>query len=189
MDDVTKTLNEVRKGNREATAALFQKVYDELRQIAALRLSHEPSAQTLQPTALVHEVFLRLVHSDLRKDWTSAGHFIAVAAEVMRHILVDNARRKRRLKRGGDRHRVHIELEAVGATIDDEQLVNLDEALNELAKEDPVKARLVVMRYFGGMTIEQACEVLDISRSTAHRHWTYARAWLFNRIRKEDSKV
>jgi RNA polymerase sigma factor (TIGR02999 family) len=182
MDDVTQTLSEVAKGNREAANRLFQLVYDELRHLAAVRLAREPSAQTLNPTALVHEVWLRLVASDAPREWNSASHFVAVAAEVMRHILVDNARRKRRLKRGGDRQRVHVELESIVAGIDDSQLLDLDAGIEELAAIDPVKARLVVLRYFGGMTTEQACEVLNISRTTAHRHWTYARAWLYRRL-------
>ena len=161
---------------------MFQLVYDELRRIAAAKLRNEPSGLTLQPTALVHEVYLRLVREDVPAQWESPSHFVAVAAEVMRRILVDNARRRKRIKRGGDHHRVDIELETLGADLNQDYLLELDQALDELASEDPVKARLVVVRYFGGMTIEEACEVLNISRTTAHRHWTYARAWLFKRI-------
>ncbi len=181
-DDISQTLAGVRDGDRKATAELFQHVYDELRRIAAAKLVNEPTGLTLQPTALVHEAYMRLVRTDLQKDWSSSGHFVAVAADVMRHILVDNARRRKRIKRGGDRQRVDVDLDHIGAALDDDQLLELHEALDELARNDPVKARLVVLRYFGGMTIEQACEVLGLSRTTAHRHWTYARAWLFRRI-------
>ena len=169
-------------GSSEPIDGIFQEVYDQLRSIAAAKLRHEPSGLTIQPTALVHEAYLRLSRESVPTAWESPNHFIAVAAEVMRRILVDNARRRKRIKRGGEYHRVQVELETLGADLDQDLLIELDHALEELATEDPVKARLVVMRYFGGMTIEEACEVLDISRTTAHRHWTYARAWLFRRI-------
>ncbi len=167
---------------KDSTKELFQRVYDELRRIAAAKLVAEPASLTLQPTALVHEVYVRLVRSELQNDWTSTGHFIGVAAEVMRRVLVDNARRRKRLKRGGGCHQVDIPLELLEADIKDSKLLELDRALEELAKEDPIKAKLVVMRYFGGLTIEQACDVLLISRTTAHRHWTFARAWLHRRV-------
>lgn len=182
VDDISRSLEGVRKGDRKATAELFQHVYDELRRIAAAKLVGEPAGLTLQPTALVHEVFVRLIGPEQQTDWTSSGHFVAVAADVMRHVLVDNARRRKRIKRGGGRHRVDMELESVGSVLDDDQLLELHDALDELGEQDPDKARLVVLRYFGGMTIEQACDVLGISRTTAHRHWTYARAWLFRRV-------
>jgi RNA polymerase sigma factor (TIGR02999 family) len=168
--------------NSRATSELFQRVYDELRSIAARRIDQEPSGLTLQPTALVHETFLRLNQSPGDNAWTSTEHFIAVAADVMRHVLVDNARRRRSRKRGGGQHRVHLELESLGTEMGDEKLLELDQALDELAMIDPVKSRLVVLRYFGGMTIEQACEVLGISRTTAHRYWTFARAWLYRKV-------
>jgi RNA polymerase sigma factor (TIGR02999 family) len=161
---------------------IFQQVYDELRSIAAAKLRREPSGLTIQPTALVHEAYLRMSGDSVPTAWESPNHFIAVAAEVMRRILVDNARRRKRIKRGGEFHRVQLELESVGDDLNEDDLIELDQALEELAAQDPVKARLVVMRYFGGMTIEDACDVLDISRTTAHRHWTYARAWLYRRI-------
>ena len=172
----------VQEFNRDSTKELFERVYDELRRIAAAKLVAEPASLTLQPTALVHEVYLRLVRSEQQKDWTTAGHFIAVAAEVMRRVLVDNARRRKRLKRGKEFQQVDVPLELLSADIKDSKLIELDQALEELAVEDPIKAKLVVMRYFGGMTIEQACDVLLISRTTAHRHWVFARAWLYRRI-------
>jgi RNA polymerase sigma factor (TIGR02999 family) len=183
MTDFDKTLADARAGDRHATEALFQHVYDELRRIAAAKIANEPAGLTLQPTALVHEAYMRLIRADVQKDWSSSGHFIAVAADVMRHILIDNARRRKRIKRGGgEHHRAAIELDSISSDLGDERLLQLNDALDDLAKHDPVKARLVVLRYFGGMTIEQACEVLGISRTTASRSWTYARAWLFRRV-------
>ena len=182
FDQRLETLPQVEKIDCDSTKELFERVYNELRRIAAAKLVAEPASITLQPTALVHEVYLRLVRSDLQKDWTSTGHFVAVAAEVMRRVLVDNARRRKRIKRGGEYHHVDIPLELLVADIKDSKLLELDRALEELAIEEPIKAKLVVMRYFGGMTIEQACDVLLISRTAAHRHWTFARAWLHRRI-------
>lgn len=176
------SLPQLRNAPVDTTNELFQTVYDELRRIAAAKIVAEPASITLQPTALVHEVYVRLVRSELQNDWTSTGHFIGVAAEVMRRVLVDNARRRKRIKRGGGCHHVDIPLECLAADIKDAKLLELDRALEELAIEDPIKAKLVVMRYFGGMTIEQACDVLLISRTTAHRHWVFARAWLHRRI-------
>ncbi len=172
----------IQEFNRDSTKELFERVYDELRRIAAAKLVAEPASITLQPTALVHEVYLRLVRSEQQKDWTSAGHFVAVAAEVMRRVLVDNARRRKRLKRGRLFQQLDVPLELLKAEIKDSKLIELDQALEDLAVEDPIKAKLVVMRYFGGMTIEQACDVLQLSRATAHRHWAFARAWLYRLI-------
>lgn len=171
----------------DSTKELFQRVYDELRRIAAAKLVSEPATNTLQPTALVHEVYVRLLRSELQNDWTSTGHFIGVAAEVMRRVLVDNARRRKRIKRGSGCPHVDIPLESLAADIKDAKLLDLDQALEELSVVDPIKAKLVVMRYFGGMTIEQACDVLLISRTTAHRHWVFARAWLHRRIGESQS--
>lgn len=167
---------------RKRTSDLFQRVYEELRRVAKLRMAGEATGITLQPTALVHETYVRLTQSPGNNAWTSTEHFVAVAADVMRHVLVDNARRRKRKKRGGDQKRVNLELETIGSELGDDRLLELDAALDELAALDPVKARLVVLRYFGGMTIEQACEVLKISRTTAHRNWTFARAWLYRRV-------
>ena len=182
LDKQEKPFPKLQNHASDATKELFQRVYDELRRIAAAKIVSEPASLTLQPTALVHEVYVRLVRSELQSDWTSTGHFIGVAAEVMRRVLVDNARRRKRLKRGGAHHQVDLPLELLAADIKDSKLLELDQALEALAKEDPIKAKLVVMRYFGGMTIEQACDVLLISRTTAHRHWAFARAWLHRHI-------
>ena len=177
MNDVTQVLNAVANGDPQAASQLLPLVYDELRRLAAQKLAHEKPGQTLQPTALIHEAYLRLVgtQEDPRR-FRDRGHFFAAAATAMRRILIDNARRKRSQKRGGGRQRQ--QLDAVAAPEPEEDLVALDEALGKLAAQDPVKARLVELRYFAGLTGEQAAEVLGISPSTADRHWAYARAWL-----------
>jgi RNA polymerase sigma factor (TIGR02999 family) len=159
-------------------------VYDELRRLACARLAQEASEQTLQATALVHEAYLRLVGSDPGKPWDGRGHFFAAAAEAMRRILVENARRKRRVRHGGGRDRVPLDPDRVasvdgGATPD---LLALDEALGRLAAEEPTAAAVVNLRYFAGLTTEQAAAALGISVRTADRHWAYARAWLFQRL-------
>ena len=182
MDDLQEILERIKAGDEAASRELFDQVYLELRRMASTRLARERPGQTLQPTALVHEVWLRLMGPDKNQSWNSEGLFVAVAAEAMRHVLMNTARRKRRIKHGGQANRVDLVLEQVAGVVDDQRLLALDEALEELAREDPVKARLVTMRYFGGLTVEQACEVLGISRATAHRYWTFARAWLLARL-------
>jgi RNA polymerase sigma factor (TIGR02999 family) len=142
----------------------------------------EKAGQTLQATALVHEAYLRLVEGEKDEHWNSRGHFFAAAAEAMRRILVESARRKKRSKHGGDLERVEIDMLEVPTRMSSDELIALDDALEQLRAHDSVKARLVTLRYFGGMTIEQASEMLGISRVTAHRYWTYARAWLHQRI-------
>jgi RNA polymerase sigma factor (TIGR02999 family) len=182
MSDVTQILSAIEQGNARAAEDLLPLVYGELRRLAAGKLARESPGQTLEPTALVHEAYLRLVGVDRVQHWDSRGHFFAAAAEAMRRILVDNARRKRRPKHGGDRRRV--DLEEVGAVepAHGDDLLALDEALAKLAAEDPAKADLVKLRYFGGFTIDEAAELLGISRATAKRYWTYARAWLYSEI-------
>ncbi len=172
MSEVTRILSAIEQGDPHAAKQLLPLVYDELRKLAAQRLAQEKPGQTLQPTALVHEAYLRLVGSDQDARWTSRGHFIAAAAEAMRRILIDHARKKQTQKRGGGLHREP-----------DDELLALDEALHKLAVEDPEKARLVELRYFAGLTGEEAAQVLGISPSTADRHWAYARAWLQNEVR------
>ena len=142
----------------------------------------EQPGQTLQATALVHEAFIRLVNGDEARRWNSRGHFFAAAAEAMRRILIDNARRKQTRKHGGGQQQGDIELAELPTRMTADQLIDLDDALNDLEQQDPVKARLVTLRYFGGMTIEQAAEVLGISRVTAHWYWVFARAWLHQRL-------
>ena len=182
MSEITQILDAVAAGDRQAAAQLLPLVYAELRQLAAARLRSESPGQTLQATALVHEAYLRLVGGGQPQDWSGRAHFFAAAAEAMRRILVESARRKGRAKHGGGLRRAEAELEALPARMPPDELLALDEALEALREHDPVKARLVTLRYFGGMTIEQAAEVLGVSRVTAHRYWTYARAWLYQRI-------
>jgi RNA polymerase sigma factor (TIGR02999 family) len=177
--DVTGILQSIEGGDPHAAERLLPLVYDELRKLAAARLAREKPGQTLQPTALVHEAYLRLVGPVGGRAWDSRGHFFAAAAEAMRRILVENARRKRRLKRGGKCERLDLaDLDVVvEAPCDD--LVALDEALDKLAEKHPEMAELVKLRYFAGLRVHEAARVLRISTSTADRHWTYARAWLY----------
>jgi len=178
MTDVTRILSAIERGDTKATDQLLPLVYEELRALAAQRLSQEPPGQTLQATALVHEAYLRLVGAE-PQTWASRGHFFKAAAEAMRRILIDNARRKKSLKRGGNRRPVDLE---ESLAVDDasraEEMLSLDEALTKLAQQDPTKAELVELRYFAGLTIEQAAKALDISHATAERYWDYARSWL-----------
>jgi len=187
MTDVTRILSAAGQGDRQAAAELLPLVYDELRRLAALSLSREKPGQTLQATALVHEAFLRLVDTPARSEgqevlWDSRRHFFAAAAEAMRRILVENARRKKTLKRGGALARTEFDEALVLAPEPREDLEALDEALVALEAHDPVKARLVELRYFAGLTGAEAADLLGISDATADRHWAYARAWLRRRI-------
>jgi RNA polymerase sigma factor (TIGR02999 family) len=181
MSDVTRLLDAAAAGDPRAAEELLPLVYDELRQLAAARLAQEKPGQTLQATALVHEAYLRLVGTDPDQQWNGRGHFFAAAAEAMRHILVDVARRKLAGKRGANPQRQP--LDGLSAPEPDEELLALDEALHKLAEVDPQKARLVELRYFAGLTGEQAAEALGISPTTADRHWAYARAWLQAAVR------
>jgi RNA polymerase sigma factor (TIGR02999 family) len=178
MSEVTRLLDAAATGDPQAAAELLPLVYDELRKLAAARMSQESPDQTLQPTALVHEAYLRLIGSADERRWDSRGHFFAAAAEAMRRILVDAARRKRTQKHGGTRHRVELTEIADQPKVADDQLLALDAALTRLAVEDPVAARVVELRHFAGLSIEDAAAALGLSRATAYRHWTYARAWL-----------
>ncbi len=175
---ITRLLDAAARGEQLAADQLLPLVYDELRKLAAARLSNEPSGQTLQATALVHEAYLRLVGDDPCRAFDGRGHFFAAAAEAMRRILVDRARNRRRQKRGGGLRRVQIDLEAILIEPPGDDLVALDEALKSLAREDPVGAELVGLRVFAGLTLAEAAEVLGIGRRTADRYWAYARAWL-----------
>jgi RNA polymerase sigma factor (TIGR02999 family) len=181
MSDVTQILSAIEQGDLHAAEQLLPLVYDELRKLAAQKLAHEKPGQTLAATALVHEAYLRLVGHSEPRSYGDRGHFFAAAATAMRRILIDNARRKQTQKRGGGLHRQP--LEAVAAPEPDEELLALDEALQKLAAQDPQKARLVELRYFAGLTGEQAAEVLGISPTTADRHWSYVRAWLQTEVR------
>jgi RNA polymerase sigma factor (TIGR02999 family) len=186
MSEVTRILCAIEQGDRHAAEQLLPLVYDELRQLAAQRLAHEKPGQTLEATALVHEAYLRLVGSGeasapREQDWTSRGHFFAAAAEAMRRILVDNARRKRRPKHGGDRKRVDLD-EALAVATPRHDLLALDEALGKLAQAEPAKAELVKLRYFAGLSLDDAAACLGISPATAKRYWAVARAWLYDAL-------
>jgi RNA polymerase sigma factor (TIGR02999 family) len=183
MTDVTHILSAIEQGDPQAAEQLLPLVYDELRKLAAQKLAQEKPGQTLQATALVHEAYLRLVDTEKVRRWESRGHFFIAAAEAMRRILVENARRKGRLKRGGGQRRIDLDDPRLGYTEPIDELLAVDEALEQLAHEDPQAAQLVKLRYFGGLSIEDAAEIVGISRSTAYEHWAYARAWLHRRLR------
>ena len=190
MADVTHILSAIEHGDAHAAAhaaaQLLPLVYAELRKLAAQRLAQEKPGQTLEATALVHEAYLRLVEGSSAQRWDSRGHFFAAAAEAMRRILIDNARRKGADKHGGGWQR-HELLEAeLAITADDDHLLAVDAALTQLASREPTVARLVELRFFAGLTLEEAAECLGTSARTAYRHWAYARAWLFDRLRDRD---
>jgi RNA polymerase sigma factor (TIGR02999 family) len=182
MDAVTRILSALDQGDPHAAEQLLPLVYDELRRLAAEKLAHEKPGQTLQATALVHEAYLRLVGGDKAQHWDSRGHFFAAAAEAMRRILIDNARRKRRPKHGGGRHRVSLDEALSLGQAPNDDLLALDEALDQLARAEPAKAELVKLHYFAGLSLEEAGRVLGIAPRTAKRHWAYARAWLYAAI-------
>jgi len=181
MSNVTQILTAIEQGDTKAADKLLPLVYEELRRLAAHKMSHEPPGQTLQATALVHEAYIRLVGSEAR-NWNSRTHFFAAAAEAMRRILIDNARRKQRLKRGGGQDKVDLDSAELAIEAPSDDLIALDEALAKLASTDKVKADLVKLRYFAGLTLEQAAGILGLSQTTAKRQWTYARAWLYRQI-------
>jgi RNA polymerase sigma factor (TIGR02999 family) len=178
MTDVTRILSAVAQGDPHAAEQLLPLVYEELRQLAAQKLAQERPGQTLQATALVHEAYLRLVGAGADPHWDNRRHFFAAAAEAMRRILIDTARRKHSRKHGGDRRRQDLDVDALVAPKSDVDLLALDAALARLAEQDPLKAKLVELRYFAGLTGEQAAKVLGISPSSADRQWVYTRAWL-----------
>jgi RNA polymerase sigma factor (TIGR02999 family) len=178
MADVTHILNAIEQGDPHAAAQLLPLVYDELRKLAARKLAQEKPGQTLQATALVHEAYLRLVDVEQAQHFNSRGHFFAACAEAMRRILVEQARRKQADKRGGRRQRVSLADADIGQSPPDEELLAIDDALNRLAVEDPEAARLIQLRYFAGFSVEDACEAIGISRSSAYEHWAYARVRL-----------
>ncbi len=183
MTDVTRIINAIEDGEAGAAEELLPLVYEELRLLAAQKMAQEKPGQTLQATALVHEAYIRLVGTQAQ-DWDGRGHFFAAAAEAMRRILIDRARRKKSLKRGGGRRRVdfdHLVL-PVDNSGDPDDLIAMNEALDKLSEEDKVKAEVVKLRYFAGLTFEQVANILNISTITAKRYWTYARAWLIREM-------
>jgi RNA polymerase sigma factor (TIGR02999 family) len=189
MSQVTSILSAIEQGDPSAAEQLLPLVYEELRKLAAQKLAQESPGQTLQATSLIHEAYLRLVDTATVQQWNSRGHFFAAAAEAMRRILVENARRKGRRKRGGDRRRVDLELAEPAAPERSDDLLDLDEALERFAAKDRAKADLVKLRYFAGLTMEQTAEMLGISLATAHRWWNYARAWLHQDIAQGEDSV
>jgi RNA polymerase sigma factor (TIGR02999 family) len=179
MTDVTRILSAIEQGDPQAAAQLLPLVYDELRKLAAQRLAQEKPGQTLQATALVHEAYLRLVGGELTQDWDGRRHFFAAAAEAMRRILIDRARHKQTRKAGGGRRRLDLDdIEPAMAEENGDRLLALDEALRQLETEDPRKAELVKLRFFAGLTAEQAAAALGVSTSTTEKDWAYARSWL-----------
>ncbi len=188
MTDVTRILSAIQQGDPQAAGRLLPLVYNELRQLAAAKLAQEKPGQTLQATALVHEAYLRLVDVDTVQQWNSRGHFFAAAAEAMRRILVESARRKRRLRRGGERARVDLEGLEVTAAERSDDLLALDEALSQLAVADPQAADLVRLRYFAGMTVREAAEALGMAPRTADFLWAYAKSWLLEKIEGESPR-
>ena len=190
MSDVTRILTAIEQGDANAADKLLPLVYEELRRLAAQRMSQELPGQTLQATALVHEAYIRLVGSEGR-NWKGRTHFVAAAAEAMRRILIDTARRKKSLKKGGDHRRIDLENLVLSSDNDvlSDDLIALDEALEKLARESKIEADLVKLRYFAGLTAKQAAALLGISRSTADEHWAYARARLRLEITKGDTQT
>ncbi len=183
MHEVTRVLSAIEQGDPQAAEQLLPLVYDELRRLAAERLAQEKPGQTLQATALVHEAYIRLVDVGKVQHWDSRGRFFAAAAEAMRRILVEHARRKGRQKRGGALRRVELDAAEIGYRSPAEDLLDLNDALDCLAVEDPQAAQFVKLRYFAGLSVEEAAESVGLSRSAAGEHWAYARAWLHRRLR------
>jgi RNA polymerase sigma factor (TIGR02999 family) len=183
MNDVTEILSQIEEGDDQAAERLLTVVYDELRKLAAQKMAQENPGNTLQPTALVHEAYIRLVDVDAAQHWDSRGHFFAAAAEAMRRILLNRARDKGRLKRGGDRQRIDFDRIEVALDARGEELIALDEAIQILANEDSMCAELVKLRFFAGLSHTEAAASLGITRRVADRQWAYARAWLYDRLR------
>jgi RNA polymerase sigma factor (TIGR02999 family) len=185
MSEVTQILEAIGRGDQPASEQLLPLIYQELRCLAAKMLSQEPTSQTLEATALVHEAYVRLVDVEEQQKWNHRYHFFAAAAEAMRRILVEKARRQQRVKHGGQRRRVEMDGERLVCSVPEDQILALDEALERFAQEEPEKAQLVKLRFFAGLSIEEASGALGISRATASRHWTYARAWLRDALSAE----
>ena len=185
MSDVTQILDRVQRGDPLAVGELLPLVYQELRRIAAHKMAGESSGHTLQPTALVHEAWLRLVGTDEPAQFQNRGHFFGAAAEAMRRILIDRARSKRALRHGGGQQRLDIQDLEIAIEVADDDLLDVNEALDKLAAHDKEAADLVKLRYFVGMTIEEAAQALGIGEATAYRYWAYARAWLFKEIKMQ----
>jgi RNA polymerase sigma factor (TIGR02999 family) len=188
MSDITHILAKIESGDRLAAEQLLPLVYEELRQLAAAKLAHEKPGQTLQATALVHEAYIRLVGPDQLRQFEGRPHFFAAAAEAMRKILIEKARRKQRIKHGGDRQRVNLDSAIATATMSLDDLLAVDEALDQLALRAPEKADLVKLRFYAGMSLPEAARALGVSLATAERYWTYAKCWLYTRLADQSSE-
>ncbi len=189
MSEATRIFAAIDQGDPHAAEQLLPLVYDELRTLAAARLQHEKPGQTLQATALVHEAYLRLVGSEGNQHWQNRSHFFAAAAEAMRRILLNRARDKKRLKRGGGRQRINLDQVQLALETAEEELLALDEALEKLDQQDKPAADLVKLRFFAGLTLKQAAESLGITQRTAERQWAYTRAWLYDQIRRDEGST
>jgi RNA polymerase sigma factor (TIGR02999 family) len=187
MTGVTQILSEIEHGDAAAAERLLPLVYDELRKLAAAKLANEKPGQTLQATALVHEAYLRLVGSEPTQQWDNRWHFFAAAAEAMRRITIDRARDKKRLKRGGDFHRIDLEQAEIELDSNEDDLIALDEALGALEREDEVAAQVVKLRFFAGLKQREVATALGISLRTAERQWAFAHAWLYDRLRRDEN--
>lgn len=184
MSEVTQILDAIGRGNARAANELLPLVYEELRKLAAVRMANESAGHTLQPTALVHEAWLRLAGNDAHAPFANRAHFFAAAAEAMRRILIERARRKGAGKRGGDWQRIDLDKVEIAAEADDGTLLLVNEALEKLAKEDVKAAEIAKLRFFGGLTLEEAAQVLGVTERTANRYWAFARVWLFDEMRR-----
>lgn len=184
VSDVTRILNAAQSGDPTAAGQLLPLVYEELRKLAAVRMTNEAAGHTLQPTALVHEAWLRLAGKDADVQFANRAHFFAAAAEAMRRILIDRARRRAAGKRGGDWQRIDLDKVEIAADADDDTLLLVNESLEKLAKEDAKAAEIAKLRFFGGLTLEEAGQVLGVTGRTAKRYWAFARAWLFDEMRQ-----
>jgi RNA polymerase sigma factor (TIGR02999 family) len=185
MSDVTRILSAIEQGDPQAAEQLLPLVYDELRQLAAQKLTQEKPGQTLQATALVHEAYLRLVDSDEARTWDSRGHFFAAAAEAMRRILINRARDKGRQKRGGGLQRLELDRLAVADEASEEEILDIEEGLQRLAQQNPPCAELVKLRFFAGLTMAEAAAAMGIAPRTAQRYWAFARAWLYDALHQD----
>jgi len=184
MSEVTQILDAVGRGDAKAADELLPLVYEELRKLAAARMANESAGHTLQPTALVHEAWLRLAGSDANVQFANRAHFFAAAAEAMRRILIERARRKGAGKRGGDWQRIDLDKVEIAAEADDDTLLLVNEALEKLAQEDANAAEIAKLRFFGGLTLDEAAQVLGVTDRTADRYWAFARVWLFDEMRQ-----
>jgi RNA polymerase sigma factor (TIGR02999 family) len=184
VSDVTRLLESIERGESRAAAELLPLVYEELRVLAAQRMTNEASGHTLQPTALVHEAWLRLTGNDVQMPFANRAHFFAAAAEAMRRILIDRARRKGAGKRGGDWQRIDLDKVDIAAEADDDTLLLVNEALEKLTREDAKAAEMAKLRFFGGLTLEEAAQVMGVTERTANRYWAFARVWLFQEMRQ-----